>query len=238
MRTFAIAMSMLLTAAPLAAGQSMYVVDYVRTQTLGDAVQSREEGRRTFAPTGQRRLDLVAADGGRVTEIIAPTGPEEGLQIVIDHDEGVVRVGELNFPASPVPAEALRRSRQARRVAARPPGPGAATGTTMVSRNGEAAPLRYVGEEARGPLTLRHERAEMPSGATLEFWTYFFPDSAVAINNRLTLATVYQGAVPDGTPTADETRITSVREVPFDPDAFSFDESRYRVEDLWEALGR
>lgn len=28
------------------------------------------------------------------------------------------------------------------------------------------------------------------------------------------------------------------REVPFDPDAFSFDESRYRVEDLWEALGR
>ena len=237
MRTFAISVSVLLTAAPLAAGQSMYVVDYVRTQTLGTEVQSREEGRRTFAPTGQRRLDLVA-DGGRTTEIISPTGPEEGLRIVIDHDEEVVRVGALNFPASPVPAEALRRLRQARRVAARPPAPGAATATTTVSRNGEVAPLRYVGEEAHGPLTLRHERAEMPSGATLEFWTYFFPDSAVAINNRLTLATVYRGAVSDGTPTADETRITSVMEVPFDPDAFSFDESRYRVEDLWEALGR
>ena len=78
----------------------------------------------------------------------------------------------------------------------------------------------------------------MPSGATLESWTYFFPDSAVAINNRLTLATVYRGAGPDGTPTADETWITSVREVPFDPDAFSFDESRYRVKNLWVALGR
>ena len=78
----------------------------------------------------------------------------------------------------------------------------------------------------------------MPSGATLEPWTCFFPDSAVAINNRLTLARVYRGSAPDGTPMTDETRITSVREVPFNPDAFSFDESRYRVEDLWEALGR
>ena len=123
----------------------MYVVDYVRTQTLGTAVQSLEEGTRTFAPTGQRRLDLVA-DGERITEIVAPTGPVEGLRIVINHDEGVAHVGALNFPANPIPPETLRRLRQARRNFVRPPASGSATVTRAASRNGETAPLQYVGE--------------------------------------------------------------------------------------------
>ena len=66
----------------------------------------------------------------------------------------------------------------------------------------------------------------MPSGATLESWACFSPDSAVAIDNRLYRWLRCTGARrPTVTPMVDETRVTSVREVPFDPDPFSFDES-------------
>lgn len=217
-----------------AAQETMYRVDYVKTRTRGATVLEREEGTHTFAPSGHRRMDRVVDGERTTTEIVVPeTSGDGGSQIVIDYSQGVVRTGPLNV------ATAARSSVPA--LPALPAGARVVSMTRTFTRDGASAPLRYVGPEARGPLTLHHSRAELPTGAIVDFWDYRFPsfDPVFDLGPSLTLAESSLSTAPDGTPELQETRIVNVTEVEFDPDAFTFDPSLgFRIEDLWDALGR
>ena len=216
-----------------AAQETMYRVDYVKTRTRGATVLEREEGTHTFAPTGHRRMDRVV-DGERTTsEIVVPESADGGRQIVIDYSQGVVRTGPLNV------ATGARSSLPA--LPALPAGARVVSITRTFTRDGVSAPLRYVGAETRGPLTLHHSRAELPTGAIVDFWDYRFAsfDPVLDLGSSLTLAESSLSTAPDGTPELRETQIVNVTEVEFDPDAFTYDPSLgFRVEDLWDALGR
>ncbi len=217
---------------PAAAQDTMYRVDYVKTRTRGATLLEREEGTHTFTPTGHRRMDRVVDGERTTTEIVAPGADGGGSQIVIDYGLGVVRTGPLNVVTgaeASIPALAALRSR-ARVVSM----------TRTVTRDGASAPMRYVGEEVRGPLTLHHSRAEFPTGI-LDHWDYRFPNfnPVVDLGPWLTLAESWVRTAEDGTPELDETRIVNVTEMAFDPDAFTFDPSLgFRVEDLWDVLTR
>lgn len=235
-----------LRSGPVTAAQdTMFRVDYVKTRTVGATVVEREEGTHTFAPTGHRRMDRVVDGERTTTEIVVPATAGAGSQIVIDYSEGVVRTGPLNVATSAessVPPELLdvvTRAQGAR--PALPAGARVVSMTRTLTRDGASAPLRYVGTEARGPLTLHHSRAELPTGDIVDLWDYRFPsfDPVFDLGPSLTLAESSLGTTPDGTPELRETQIVNVTEVAFDPDAFSADPSLgFRVEDLWDALGR
>ena len=223
---------------PAAAQETMFRVDYVKTRTVGATVVEREEGTHTFAPTGHRRMDRVVDGERTTTEIVVPATDDPadagaGSQIVIDYSQGVVRTGPLNVATSAQASVPELPPGARRRVVFRTP---------TVIRDGASAPLRYVGEEVRGPLTLHHSRAELPTGVTVDFWDYRFPagfNPVVDIGPKLTLAESWRSTTPDGTPELQETRILNVSEVEFDPDAFSLDPSLgFRVEDLWDVLTR
>ncbi len=221
-----------LQSGPAAAQDTMYRVDYVKTRTRGATLLEREEGTHTFTPTGHRRMDRVVDGERTTTEIVVPGADGGGSQIVIDYGLGVVRTGPLNVVTgaeASIPALAALRAR-ARVVSM----------TRTVMRDGASAPLRYVGEEVRGPLTLHHSRAEFPTGI-LDHWDYRFPNfnPVVDLGPWLTLAESWLSTAEDGTPELDETRIVNVTEMAFDPDAFTFDPSLgFRVEDLWDVLTR
>ena len=213
-----------------AAQETMFRVDYVKTRTRGATVLEREEGTHTFAPTGHRRMDRVVDGERTTTEIVVPGAAGGGSQIVIDYSQGVVRTGPLNV------ATGARSS-----MPALPAGARVVSMTRTFTRNGASAPLRYVGAEARGPLTLHHFRAELPTGDIVDHWDYRFPnfDPVFDLGPTLTLAESSLSTAPDGTPELRETQIVNVTEVEFDPDAFSLDPSLgFRVEDLWDALAR
>lgn len=216
-----------------AAQETMYRVDYVKTRTRGATVLEREEGTHTFAGTGHRRVDRVVDGERTTTEIVVPESADGGRQIVIDYSQGVVRTGPLNV------ATGALNSLPA--LPALPAGAQVVSMTRTFTRDGASAPLRYVGPEARGPLTLHHYRAELPTGAVVDLWDYRFPsfDPVFDLGSSLTLAESSRSTAPDGTPELRETQIVNVTEVEFDPDAFTFDPSPgFRVEDLWDALGR
>ena len=222
-----------LQSGPVVAQDTMYRVDYVKTRTRGATLLEREEGTHTFTPTGHRRMDRVVDGERTTTEIVVPGADGGGSQIVIDYGLGVVRTGPLNvatgaqasFPGLP----------------GLPPGARVVVSMTRtVMRDGASAPMRYVGEEVRGPLTLHHSRAEFPTGL-LDHWDYRFPNfnPLVDLGPRLTLAESWVGTAEDGTPELEETRIENVTEMAFDPDAFTFDPALgFRVEDLWDVLTR
>ena len=214
-----------------AAQETMFRVDYVKTRTRGATVLEREEGTHTFASTGHRRMDRVVDGERTTTEIVVPgAAGSSGSQIVIDYSQGVVRTGPLNV------ATGARSS-----MPALPAGARVVSMTRTLTRNGASAPLRYVGAEARGPLTLHHFRAELPTGDIVDHWDYRFPnfDPVFGLGSMLALAESSLSTAPDGTPELRETQIVNVTEVEFDPDAFSLDPSLgFRVEDLWDALAR
>ena len=217
----------------IAVQETMYRVEYVKTRARGATVLEREEGTHTFAPTGHRRVDRVVDGERTTTEIVAPGAAGGGRQIVIDYSQGVVRTGPLNV------ATAARSSLPA--LPALPAGARVVSITRTFTRDGVSAPLRYVGEETRGPLTLHHSRAELPTGGIVDLWNYRFPnfDPVLDPAAELTLAESSLSTAPDGTPELRETRIVNVTEVEFDPDAFTFDPAPdFRVENLWDALGR
>ena len=216
---------------PVAAQDTMYRVDYVKTRTRGATVLEREEGTHTFTPTGHRRMDRVVDGERTTTEIVVPGTDGGGTQIVIDYGLGVVRTGPLNVATGSRAAVPL--------PPVLPPGARVVSMTRSVTRDGASAPVRDVGEEVRGPLTLHHSRAELPTGATADFWDYRFANFNVTVGGQLRLAESWRSTAADGTPELEETRIVDVTEVEFDPDAFSFDPSLgFRVEDLWDALTR
>ena len=228
-----------LQSGPAAAQDTMFRVDYVKTRTVGATVVEREEGTHTFAATGHRRVDRVIDGERTTTEIVVPPTTDAGSQIVIDYGLGVVRTGPLNVATSAqasmppellglVTGELLPGAQV--RVVSR---------TRNVTREGASAPLRDVGEEVRGPLTLHHSRAELPTGVTADFWQYRFPNANPVVGLGLTLEESWRSTAADGTPELEETRIVNVSEVEFDPDAFTFDPSLgLRVEDLWDVLAR
>ena len=221
-----------LQSGPVVAQDTMYRVDYVKTRTRGATLLEREEGTHTFTPAGHRRMDRVVDGERTTTEIVVPGADGGGSQIVIDYGLGVVRTGPLNVVTgaeASIPALAALRART--RVVSM---------TRTVTRDGASAPMRYVGEEVRGPLTLHHSRAEFPTGI-LDHWDYRFPNfnPVVDLGPWLTLAESWVRTAEDGTPELDETRIVNVTEMAFDPDAFTFDPSLgFRVEDLWDVLTR
>ena len=213
----------------VAAQDTMYRVDYVKTRTRGATVLEREGGTHTFTPTGHRRVDRVVDGERTTTEIVVPGADGGGSQIVIDYGLGVVRTGPLNVATG---AEAA--------IPGLPPGARVVSMTRTVMRDGASAPLRYVGEEVRGPLTLHHSRAEFPTGV-LDHWAYRFPNfnPVVDVGSELTLAESWASIAEDGAPELEEMRIVNVTEMAFDRDAFTFDPSLgFRVEDLWDVLTR
>ena len=218
-----------LQSGPVTAAQdTMFRVDYVKTRTLGATVLEREEGTHTFATTGHRRMDRMVDGERTTTEIVVPGTAGGGSQIVIDYSRGVVRTGPLNI------ATGAQASMPELPVGAR-----VVSVTRSMTRDGASAPLRYIGAEARGPLTLHHSRAELPTGVTVDLWDYRFPNPVVPFRFELTLAESWRSTAPDGTSELQETRIVNVAEVEFDLDAFSFDPSLgFRVEDLWDVLAR
>ena len=233
-----------LQSGPAAAQDTMFRVDYVKTRTVGATEVEREEGTHTFAPTGHRRMDRVVDGERTTTEIVVPGTGGGGRQIVIDYGLGVVRTGLLNVATgaqTSVPPELLGIVTGARGApSALPAGARVVSMTSSVTRDGASAPLRYVGEEVRGPLTLHHSRAELPTGV-LDHWDYRFPNfnPVVDLGPKLTLAESWLSTAGDGAPELEETRIVNVTEVEFDADAFTFDPSLgFRVEDLWDALRR
>ena len=168
-----------LQSGPAAAQDTMFRVDYVKTRTVGATVVEREEGTHTFAPTGHRRMDRVVDGERTTTEIVVPATATTGAgsQIVIDYSLGVVRTGPLNVATSAqssMPPELLDLV-----SGELPPGVRVrvVSRTRSVTRDGASAPLRDVGEEVRGPLTLHHSRAELPTGVTVDLWTYRFPNA-------------------------------------------------------------
>ena len=214
-----------------AAQETMYRVDYVKTRTRGATMLEREEGTHTFASTGHRRMDRVVDGERTTTEIVVPGIDAGGSQIVIDYGLEVVRTGALN----------VATGAQASIPALRPGAQRVVSTTRTVTRDGASAPMRYVGEEVRGALTLHHSRAELPNGDTVDMWNYRFPNAnpVIGLGAWLTLAESWLTTAEDGTPELRETRIVNVTEVEFDPDAFSFDPSLgFRVEDLWDVLRR
>ena len=224
-----------LQSGPAAAQDTMLRVDYVKTRTVGATVVEREGGTHTFAATGHRRLDRVVDGERTTTEIVVPPTTDAGSQIVIDYGLGVVRTGPLNVATS---AQASMPPELLGLVTGELP-PGArvrvVSRTRNVTRDGASAPLRDVGEEVRGPLTLHHSRAELPTGVTADFWQYRFPNANPVVGLGLTLEESWRSTAADGTPELEETRIVNVSEVEFDPEAFSLDPSLgFRVEDLWE----
>lgn len=240
-----------LRSGPVAAQDTMFRVDYVKTRTVGATVVEREEGTHTFTPTGHRRMDRVVDGERTTTEIVvpatdAPAGAGAGSQIVIDYSQGVVRTGPLNVATSAqtsVPPELLDRivTGAGGALPALPAGARVVSMTRTLTRDGASAPLRYVGPEARGPLTLHHYRAELPTGGIVDLWNYRFQnfDPVFDLGPSLTLAESSLSRAPDGTPELRETQIVNVTEVEFNPDAFSADPSLgFRVEDLWDVLTR
>ncbi len=236
-----------LQSGPAAAQDTMFRVDYVKTRPVGATVVEREEGTHTFAPTGHRRMDRVVDGERTTTEIVVPAtaGAGAGSQIVIDYGQGVVRTGPLNVATSAessLPPELLDVVTRAQGPRpALPAGARVVSMTRTLTRDGASAPLRYVGTEARGPLTLHHSRAELPTGGIVDLWDYRFPsfDPVFDLGPSLTLAESSLSTTPDGTPELRETQIVNVTEVEFDPDAFSADPSLgFRVEDLWDVLTR
>ena len=220
-----------LQSGPVTAQDTMFRVDYVKTRTHGATVLEREEGTHTFAWTGHRRMDRVVDGERTTTEIVVPGTDGGGRQIVIDYGLEVVRTGALS----------VATGAQASIPALRPGAQRVVSMTRTVTRNGAGAPMRYVGEEVRGALTLHHYRAELPNGDTVDIWDYRFPNAnpVIGLAAQLTLAESWLSTAEDGTPELRETRIVNVTEVEFDPDAFSFDPSLgFRVEDLWDVLGR
>ena len=225
-----------LQSGPVTAQDTMYRVDYVKTRTRGATLLEREEGTHTFTPTGHRRMDRVVDGERTTTEIVVPGADGGGSQIVIDYGLGVVRTGPLNVATG---AEASIPGLPG--LPGLPPGARVVVSMTRtVMRDGASAPLRYVGEEVRGPLTLHHSRAEFPTGI-LDHWDYRFPNfnPVVDLGPWLTLAESWLSTAEDGTTELEETRIVNVTEMAFDPDAFTFDPSLgFRVEDLWDVLTR
>ena len=162
-----------LQSGPVTAAQdTMFRVDYVKTRTLGATVLEREEGTHTFATTGHRRMDRVV-DGERTTTEIVVPGTAGGGQIVIDYSRGVVRTGPLNI------ATGAQASMPELPVGAR-----VVSVTRSMTRDGASAPLRYIGAEARGPLTLHHSRAELPTGVTVDLWGLPFPEPCCPVSIR------------------------------------------------------
>ena len=200
-----------LQSGPVTAAQdTMFRVDYVKTRTLGATVLEREEGTHTFALTGARRMDRVVDGERTTTEIVVPGTAGGGSQIVIDYSRGVVRTGPLNIATG---AQAS--------MPELPLGGRVVSVTRSMTREGASAPLRYLGAEARGPRTLHHYRAELPTGVTVDLWHYRLPKNPdVIVGDELVLAESYRSTAPDGTPELEETRIVNVAEVEFDPDAF------------------
>ena len=228
-----------LQSGPVAAQDTMFRVDYVKTRTVGATVVEREEGTHTFTPTGHRRMDRMVDGERTTTEIVVPATTGAGSQIVIDYSLGVVRTGPLNVATSAqasMPPELLGLVTGELPAGARVR---VVSRTRNVTRDGASAPLRDVGEEVWGPLTLHHSRAELPTGVTVDFWQYRFPNGNPVVGLRLTLAESWRSTAPDGTPELEETRIVNVSEVEFDPAAFILDPSLgFRVEDLWDVLAR
>ena len=103
-----------LQSGPVAAQDTMFRVDYVKTRTVGATVVEREEGTHTFTPTGHRRMDRMVDGERTTTEIVVPAPAVAGSQIVIDYPApavagsqividyslGVVRTGPLNVATS------------------------------------------------------------------------------------------------------------------------------------------
>ena len=184
----------------------MFRVEYVKTRTVGSTVVEREEGTHTFALTGHRRVDREA-DGRRITEITIPAiAAADGVLFVIDHNLRVVRRAPLNF----------------------------GTGNQASTLRSAGAPMRYLGEETRGPLTLHHSRVEV-NGMVADLWDYRFPNPVVAGSSGITLAATWRSAAPGGTPELRETRIVGVAELTFAPNAFDAVPRGFRVEGAWVA---
>lgn len=197
------AVALLASTAAASAQAVMFRVDYVKTRTVGSTMVEREEGSHTFAATGHRRVDR-AVHGQRSSEVIVPVIARDGVRFVLDHGRRTVR-------RAPLDVETTRRA----------------------SRDGESAQLRYLGQEVRGPLTLHHTRAEMPSGGVLDLWDYRFPNPTAAVSHGVTLAERWRTVARDGRTVVEETRIVNVAEVEFDPRAFDSIPRGYRVEELW-----
>ena len=87
--------------------------------------------------------------------------------------------------------------------------------------------IRADSVDPRGPLTLHHYRAELPTGDIVDLWDYRFQnfDPVFDLGPSLTLAESSLSTAPDGTPELRETQIVNVTEMEFDPDAFSLDPS-------------
>ena len=184
----------------------------------------------------------VTLRGATVSPALFPllrATPHLGRLFAEDEALGVVRTGPLNVATSAqssMPPELLDLV-----SGELPPGVRVrvVSRTRSVTRDGASAPLRDVGEEVRGPLTLHHSRAELPTGVTVDLWTYRFPNANPVVGLGLTLAESWRSTAPDGTPELQETRIVNVSEVEFDLDAFSLDPSLgFRVEDMWDVLAR
>ena len=150
-----------LQSGPVTAQDTMFRVDYVKTRTHGATVLEREEGTHTVASTGHRRMDRVVDGERTTTEIVVPGTDGSGRQIVIDYGLEVVRTGALS----------VATGAQASIPALRPGAQRVVSMTRTVTRNGARAPMRYVGEEVRGALTLHHFRAELPNGDTVDCGT-------------------------------------------------------------------
>ncbi len=125
---------------------------------------------------------------------VVPATAGAGSQIVIDYSQGVVRTGPLNVATSAqssIPPELLDVVTGARgAMPALPAGARVVSMTRTLTRDGASAPLRYVGTEARGPLTLHHYRAELPTGDIVDLWDYRFQnfDPVFDLGPSLTLA--------------------------------------------------
>ena len=144
--------------APAATAQTMFVVDYVQSRTLGDRVIDSEEGTHTFSPDGHRRTDRLVR-GEHTTEIVIPGETlGEGERIEINHTLVVARRGPLNV----VPGRSLARQRSLTRTRPVPPDSPQYRAAQRRRESGQSTPMDYVGQEERGPLTLHHYRDRVP----------------------------------------------------------------------------
>ncbi len=219
--------------APAATAQTMFVVDYVQSRTLGDRVIDSEEGTHTFSPDGHRRTDRLVR-GEHTTEIVIPGETlGEGERIEINHTLVVARRGPLNV----VPGRSLARQRSLTRTRPVPPDLPQYRAAQRRRESGQSTPMDYVGQEERGPLTLHHYRTEFPEmmGMTVDRWDYRF--GAGTSELTLQLERTIQQVLPDGQVGVDEMRITNVSEVPFDRSVFTDAiPAGMPVEDLWDGL--
>ena len=220
-----------LQSGPVTAQDTMFRVDYVKTRTHGATVLEREEGTHTFASTGHR------PDGSR------------GRRRADDHGDCRSRD---RWWRSPDRNRLRPRGRAHRRAQRRDGGAGLDSGAAPRCAAGRVHDADGDTERgARADAVRRRggpgsaDPPSLPSGAAerrhRRLWDYRFPNAnpVIGLAPSLTLAESWLSTAEDGTPELRETRIVNVTEVEFDPDAFSFDPSLgFRVEDLWDVLGR